>query len=504
MNKKQQEILNNKIGKNVLISIGINHYSDRGEFQNLKKCINDATEIYNIFGKTKPLNFDEEKSILMISDEGRASTSKNEIVENIKDVCKKVEENERIIFFFSGHGHELNNNNYLVPSNIENITKEELICINDIVSILEESKAKVKIILLDSCCSGVVNKDSKGLSGASFVYMKDYIDSTRATVIISACGKSEYATEESPNKNLSLFTTYLAEALEGKFEALDNGYLTINSLYEYILNQMTKISREYAQINQSPNLNVRANSNAVIGLYNYNLFKEDNDFDNYYKIILNERKIQLEDNPYEQIEKKGKILMAYNLWRETQSLLNELILNIFDHGNAKECNLQFSNNKIILSDNGDKFDPTKELLEPNDKLSKRGYGRDVFYNYLDKNTKDVDIFYNYEEEFNKIIISFKNTKAFDIEGLCKIEVKDNWLRRYTKEDITLPKGICKKYYYVIDMLSPCMSIASSAINTILSVIPEESKLVVIDKNNEYINLSSQNYEPNPRIIYRDK
>ena len=172
--------------------------------------------------------------------------------------------------------------------------------------------------------------------------------------------------------------------------------------------------------------------------------------------------------------------MAYNLWRETQSLLNELILNIFDHVNAKECNLQFSNNKIILSDNGDKFDPTKELLEPNDKLSKRGYGRDVFYNYLDKNTKDVDIFYNYEEEFNKIIISFKNTKAFDIEGLCKIEVKDNWLRRYTKEDIILPKGICKKYYYVIDMLSPCMSIASSAINTILSVIPEAVSYTHLD------------------------
>lgn len=504
MNKKQQQILNDKIGKTVLISIGINHYSDNDEFGNLNKCINDATEIFNVFQKVTPLNLNKEKSTLIISDENGRSTCKNEIIGNIKEVCKKVAQDEKLVLFFSGHGHVLGNDNYLVPSNYGKATKEELLCINDVVNILEESKARVKVILLDACCSGVIDKKSKGLTGASFKYMKDYIQNTRATVIMTACGKDELATEESPNSKLSLFTTYVVEALEGKVEALDNGYLTINSLYEYVLKQMIKVSREYAQINQSPNLNVKTNNIAVIGLYNYKLDDDENDFDNYYEVKLDETKIISDKSPYIELEKRGKILISNDLWNETQMLLNEMILNIFDHGNAENCNLQFSNNKIILSNDGDKFDPTKDLLNSKVILPERGNGLCVFNQYLEKNGDHVDVNYDYKENLNKLIISFKNLKAFDIEGLCRIEIEKKWLRRYSKEDIILPEGICKKYYYIIDMLSPCISIAASAINIILSVIPSESKLVVIDKNKEYINLSSINYEPNPRIIYRDK
>lgn len=504
MNKIQQQILNDKIGKTVLISIGINHYSDNYEFGNLNKCINDAIEIYNVFQKVTPLNLNKEKSILMISDENGRSTSKNEVISNIKEVCKEVTQDEKLVLFFSGHGHVLGNDNYLVPSNYGKVTKEELLCINEVVNILEESKARVKVILLDACCSGVIDKKSKGLTGASFKYMKDYIENTRATVIMAACGKNESATEESPNSKLSLFTTYVVEALEGKIEALDNGYLTINSLYDYVLKQMRKVSREYAQINQSPNLNVKTNNIAVIGLYNYKLDDDENDFDNYYEVKLDGTKIISDKSPYIEVQKKGKILISNALWNETQMLLNEMILNIFDHGNAENCNLQFSNNKIILSNDGDKFDPTKDLLNSKASLPERGKGLYVFNHYLEKNGNCVDVNYDYTENLNKLIISFKNLKAFDIEGLCKIEVEKKWLRRYSKEDIILPEGNCKKYYYIIEMLSPCISIATSAINTILSVIPSESKLVVIDKNKEYINLSSNNYEPNPRIIYRDK
>lgn len=504
MNKKQQEILNDSIGKTVLISIGINHYSNNDEFGNLKKCINDATEIYNVFKKVTPLNLNKDKSILMISDEKEISTSKDEIINKIKEVCKKVTYDEKLVLFFSGHGHVLDNNNYLVPSNYGNATKEELLCINDVVNILEGSQASVKVILMDACCSGVIDKKSKGLEEGSFKNMKDYIKSTRATVIMAACGKNESATEESPNSKLSLFTTYLVEGLEGKVEALDNGYLTINSLYDYVLKQMRKVSREYTQINQSPNLNVKTNNIAIIGLYNYKLDNDDDDFDNYYEVKVDESKMKSVKNPYIEVQKKGKILIPDNLWYETQMFLNEMILNIFDHGSAENCNLLFSNNKIILSSDGNKFDPTKNLLNSKPSSPEGGNGLYVFNLYVNKNLNCLDVSYEYTENLNKLIVSFKNLKAFDIEGLCRVEVKEKWLSRYSKEDLILPEGNCKKYYYIIDMISPCISIGASAVNTILSAIPSESKLVVIDKNEGYLGGSRIHYKPNPRIIYRDK
>jgi len=267
---------------------------------------------------------------------------------------------------------------------------------------------------------------------------------------------------------------------------------------------MKKVSREYTQINQSPNLNVKANSNAVIGLYNYELDDDKDDFDNYYEVKLEKRNIKSNNNPYDEVKKKGKVLLSKDLWQDTQMLLNELILNIFEHGNAENCNLQFSNNKIILSDDGYKFDPTKDLLNSKRLSKERGSGLYVFNNYLKRNSNYVDINYDEKENLNKLIISFKKLKAFDIEGLCTIKVENKWLGRCTKDDIILPEGNCKKYYYIINMKSPCMSIAASAINTIISVIPSESKLVVIDKNKQYIGICSDDYEPNPRIIYRNK
>jgi len=73
-----------------------------------------------------------------------------------------------------------------------------------------------------------------------------------------------------------------------------------------------------------------------------------------------------------------------------------------------------------------------------------------------------------------------------IEGICTLEVDNSnsfAFYRCTPEDIILPRGFCKNYYFNIgEWLSITLSFVISAIESILSIIPKESKLVVYDSS----------------------
>lgn len=503
MNKKQYEMLHEEIGKSILISIGINHYTHKGKFENLSKCINDANKMFQVFQNTSALSLCDSKSRLLISDEERLSTSKEEIIETLKTVSQQADFDEKLFVYFSGHGHVLENENYLVPSNYGTVSEETLISLKEVVEILEGSRAKIKIIMLDACRSGVVNGNMKGFSAYKFDRIKDYIKETKATVVISACGKNEYATEKSPNPELSLFTTYLVNAFEGVMAALDNGYLTIDSLYHYVSDEMNKISRQDMDINQCPNLNVKSNRDAVavLGLYKYEIKSDYDDDDNFYKI--NTAYSRKKQTPYDEIAEKGKIYLTEKLWRDTQMLLNELILNIKNYADAPTCFLQFSNNRIVLIDDGVEFNPIDEFTQDASITNGRGHGNYLYQKYCDKYAKEVVFSYSRIDNCNNLTLNFIGIRAFNIKGLCKIIINYRWLS-FTKDDIILPQGKCKKYYYYVEEKSPCISMRFNLIRTLLEIIPTESQLVVIDKDEEFIELARENYIPNPRIIYRNR
>ena len=65
LTKKQIQLIRDQIGKNVLLSIGINEYKNPKD--NLKICIKDARDIYRIFVDNEKITFVDELSILLDS-----------------------------------------------------------------------------------------------------------------------------------------------------------------------------------------------------------------------------------------------------------------------------------------------------------------------------------------------------------------------------------------------------------------------------------------------------
>lgn len=123
------------------LCIGINAYSVKP----LNNAINDATSIHEI------LKYKGYESSLEID------LDYSGIHQSVDKFCKSInKETEAIIFFFSGHGVEKNNINYLLPSDINEAPLEYGgYKLEDIFNVINNTcnEDVIKIIILDACRS---------------------------------------------------------------------------------------------------------------------------------------------------------------------------------------------------------------------------------------------------------------------------------------------------------------------------------------------------------------
>lgn len=122
------------------------------------------------------------------------------------DLNKNINENDVLIFYFSGHGYSIGTDHYLVFS-------DGFLRTQQLIEYFEVVKAKTKIIFLDCCFSG--NFKLKGTSSldiektVSEFYSKGYV--------VFASSNTNQKSYPHPTYSISLFTFFLCAALQSKF-----------------------------------------------------------------------------------------------------------------------------------------------------------------------------------------------------------------------------------------------------------------------------------------------
>ena len=127
------------------------------------------------------------------------------------------------------------------------------------------------------------------------------------------------------------------------------------------------------------------------------------------------------------------------IFMNVNRLLSELIDNAYIHGKAQNTNIKISSDKIIIFDDGIKFNPIEM------KSSGIIGGGEFTLDYIRKNYPSL---INFEYEYangNVLTISFKAT-AFDIESVSEIVVT-NYERDYSKIDIKDPDVQADVYFF---------------------------------------------------------
>lgn len=193
--------------------IGINYYEHGSP---LYGCVDDAHAVKAVLERHDggSVNFD---CMLHTGTGPSDRVDRSEIKDSIRALFST--EVEIALFYFAGHGHIEATGGYLLASNSSR--GDEGVSLSEIMTLANASPAKNKIIILDSCHSGIAGTLPTNEQLASL---------SEGLTILTASTKDQYATEENGR---GVFTILLVDALNGSAANL-TGDITPGSVYAHI------------------------------------------------------------------------------------------------------------------------------------------------------------------------------------------------------------------------------------------------------------------------------
>lgn len=197
----------------IALIVGINYYAHGGS---LYGCVNDAYNVKGMLARNDGGSVNFDCKLLTASSE-RESIDRAELKDALQQLF--TTKAETALFFFAGHGHIEATGGYLLGSDARR--GDEGVSLSEILTLANASPATNKIIVLDSCHSGIAGTPPD---------KSDMATLTEGLTILTASTKEQYATEEDGS---GVFTSLLVDALSGSAANLV-GEITPGSVYAHI------------------------------------------------------------------------------------------------------------------------------------------------------------------------------------------------------------------------------------------------------------------------------
>lgn len=193
--------------------VGIDYYES---ISKLYGCVNDAYSVKSAIERNGNGTINFSVNLMTATDESSKITRKN-----LKDTVQELfdDDCEVALFYFAGHGYIESTGGYLITSTCED--GDDGFALNELLSIVNTSKCKNKIIILDSCHSGIAGNPNTIDNNAVL---------NEGVTILTASSAQQYASEKDGQ---GVFTTLLVDALNGSAANLV-GEITPGSVYAHI------------------------------------------------------------------------------------------------------------------------------------------------------------------------------------------------------------------------------------------------------------------------------
>jgi len=154
---------------------------------------------------------------IMLATNGSSGISRHDLKEAVRQVF--ADDSDVALFYYAGHGHIEATGGYLCASDCR--TGDDGLPLSDIMTYANQSPAKNKIVILDSCHSGMLG-DSVAKSQLAEI--------TEGVTILTASTKEQYANEVNGS---GVFTGLLVDAMQGAAADL-MGRVTPGGIYAHI------------------------------------------------------------------------------------------------------------------------------------------------------------------------------------------------------------------------------------------------------------------------------
>ena len=197
----------------IALIVGINHY-EHGD--PLYGCVDDAHTVKTALDRhgDGSINFDCK---IFTGTGPTDKVNRTLLKDHVSELFKK--QADIALFSFAGHGHIEATGGYLLAT--DSRRGDEGLSLSEVLTMANASPARNKIIILDSCHSGIAGTPPSSENLASL---------TEGLTILTASSADQYATEENGQ---GVFTTLLVDALYGGAANL-TGDITPGSIYAHV------------------------------------------------------------------------------------------------------------------------------------------------------------------------------------------------------------------------------------------------------------------------------
>lgn len=193
-------------------------------FLDLKYTENDAFK-FQMFLQSPEGGYTPKENIIFLSEDQASSRN---IKQSLDVIMSKANSNDRVIFYFSGHG---------IPKGLcaYNATTDGLNIItrNDIEYRFKRTNAKHKILIADACFSGNLRGTRGAVNDKIKTFDQSLLNSKGGYAVLQSAGNDEYA-QEDPTIKQGFFSFYLLEGLYGKADFNKDKIVTVKEAHRYL------------------------------------------------------------------------------------------------------------------------------------------------------------------------------------------------------------------------------------------------------------------------------
>ncbi len=224
--------------------VGINAYTDP-YITDLSVCVDDVSAVHKLLAPEYAV------ARLLTDSSANGSPTRSQILGALSSMSQNAGEDDLLVFYFSGHGMAKDGESYLLPSDASlSALKHTAIAMRDVHELMEQSQARAKVLILDACHSGA--SLGKAASTMTSAFMQRVFNNAEGVAVLASCKQGQLSWEWREERR-SVFTYYLLQAIEGKADFDNKGFVTISDVHRYVTDRI-KIWTATRGIAQTPTL----------------------------------------------------------------------------------------------------------------------------------------------------------------------------------------------------------------------------------------------------------
>lgn len=186
----------------------------------LKYTVNDASKFYN-FLKSSAGGSVPSSNIVYLTN---SSATRSNIITKTKTLYAKAKTDDRVIFYFSGHGDR----SCFLPYDFDALGNNVL-WFDEVQALFRCAKCNNKLLIADACFSGSMKNLIKRQTGGK----QSTSGGKQQIAVMMASGANEVSVE-SDELGQGVFSYYLIKGLNGNADTDRNGKITIQELFYYV------------------------------------------------------------------------------------------------------------------------------------------------------------------------------------------------------------------------------------------------------------------------------